>query len=875
MKRPPAIPAWLLMRLLDAHSYEAVAGDLEEEYQSVRASRGPAVAALAFWIAAARSIVACRITAERRIERRPMDFDTSGGVSMRDLIKPAFRQFRDHPLYAAATVATLALAIGVGAVTLTVVKRAYFDPLSYRDDAKLHSLLTSIDGSTSAVSSHVFQDLRASQSPFAGLAAVRPMGMAYAAANFTENVLGSQVEADYFSVLGVTPAIGRIWTPAERDAIVISWQFWNETLEADANVVSRSIVIDGRPRAIVGVLPQDFVPPYFFGTSIWAPLDMPAMLEDIRARRALTVIARRADSTSQKDVDAYLAIFSANQQRQYPSIHGNQSWVAPSLRDELVGTSRPAVLGAGAAALLLMLIVTANIAGLSTAHAAAIRQQIAIRSALGATRSRLFGEQLIETMVLTLLGSAAGVAIAFALTRLVARYQQQFLARLAPITLDAQTITAAVAVGLLIGFVAALLPRRFMGAQPSDALRTSRGGSVDRRLTRTRTVLVTAQVALALVLLVGAGLLIRTVQHLSTMDMGFTPDGLVAMQVNLPQPKYRTSESQIQFERDIVERMSQLHGVQMATASVGIPIVGGMMAGLSMKGDPAGTAPREVAYLSVAPDFMSQIGARIVAGRDLQPADHLKAPRVVLINETMARTYWPGGNAVGSEVFIGAGTPTRPDQWITVVGIVADFRTHGPTERIRPASYGSTLQYSWPRRHLTVRVGGAMPTSLAADMRSAIHAIDPSIPAGTVSTFDSFIAERTARHRLASLALTLFGSLALVLCACGLYAVVALTSRLRQREFAIRMALGARANDVRWLVVRQAMFIAVTGSAAGLVAAVWGTRILDGLLQGVGALDRPIFASAGAMLLLIGAAAAWQPARLAARVDPIETLKAE
>ncbi|HEX6163702.1 MAG TPA: ADOP family duplicated permease [Vicinamibacterales bacterium] len=875
MIRPPAIPSWLLLRLLDAHSYEAVAGDLEEEYQSVRVTRGAAAAHVTYWIAAVRSIVACRITAERRPERRPMDFDAGGGISMRDAIKPAFRQFRDHPLYALATVATLALAIGVGAVTLAVVKRAYLDALPYRDDGRLHSLLTSIDGSTSAVSSHVFQDLRASQSPFAGLAGVRPMGMAYAAANFTENVPGNQVEADYFSVLGVTPALGRVWTPDERDAIVISWQFWNEKLEGDPNVISRSIVIDGRPRTIAGVLAQDFVTPYFSGTAIWAPLDMAALLEDLRARRALTVIARRGDHVSRDEVDAYLAVFSANQQRQHPSIHGNQSWVAPLLRDELVGSSRPAVLGAAAAALLLMLIVTANIAGLSTAHAAATRQQIAIRSALGATRSRLFGEQLIETMVLTLFGSALGVAIAYGLTRLVAGYQQQFLARLAPIALDAQTMGAALAAGLLIGLVAAVLPRRFMGAQPSDALRTSRGGSVDKRLTRTRTVLVTAQVALALVLLVGAGLLIRTVQHLSKMDLGFNPDGLVGMQVNLPQPKYRTPESQIQFERDVVERVARIHGVQSATASVGIPIVGGMMAGLTMKADPSGTAPREVAYLSVAPDFMSRIGARIVAGRDLLPSDHRGAPRVVLINETMARMFWPDGNAIGSEVFIGAGAPSRADQWITVVGIVADFRTHGPTERIRPASYGSTLQYSWPRRNITVRIAGPMPASLAADMRSAIHAIDPAIPAGTVSTFDSFIAERTARHRLASLALTLFGSLALVLSACGLYAVVALTSRLRQREFAIRMALGAHANDVRWLVIRHAMLIAVVGSAAGLATAMSGTRILEGLLHGVGALDRPIFVTAGAVLLAIGAAAAWQPARMAARVDPIETLRAE
>lgn len=872
MNRPPRVAAWLLEKLIDADACEAVAGDLEEDYhRSVRA-RGRAPAARGYWIAVLRTILSCRFTAERRVERRRMDFDAGGGVSLRDLLKPALRQFRDHPLYALATTATLALAIGVGTVTLTVVKRAYLDPLPYRDDGRLHSVLTSVEGDLSAVSAQIFEELRSSRVPFAGLAGVRPGSMAYAADAFTESVSASLVDKDYFPLLGVTPALGRIWSAADRDAVVISWRFWTTTLDADPQVISRSIVLDGRPRTIVGVMPREFVPPYFATTAIWAPIDMAPLLAEPRGRRTLTVLARRSEHHSVGDVDAYLRLFSANQQRQHPSVHGRQSWVAPSLRSELVGSSRPAVLGAGAAAVLLLLIVAANLAGLSAAHAAATAQQRAIRSALGATNARLFGEQLAETVTLTLLGSALGVVLAHGLTRLVAGYQQQFLARLAPIAIDAQTIAAALAAGLLIGLAASVLPRRFLDVRPTDALRASRGGSASRRLTRTRTGLVTAQVALSVVLLIGAGLLIRTVQHLSTMNLGFDPTNLVGLQANLPLPKYQAPESQIRFERELVDRVSQIPGVQSATASVGIPVVGGMMASLTMKGDAVGAAPREVAYLSVAPDFMSSIGARIVAGRDLLPSDHLDAPRVVLINETMARMFWPNGDAVGREVYIGSG---QPDQWITVVGIVADFRTHGPTERVLPASFGSTRQYSWPRRHLTLRVAGAMPVTLAAELRSAIHAIDPAIPAGAVSAFDTFIAERTARHRLASLALTLFGTLAVVLCACGLYAVVTLTSRTRHREYAIRIALGARAEDVRWLVLRQALLMAGAGTTAGLAAAIGGTRILDGLLHGVDAIDGPVFTGAAASLLLIAVAAAVRPARIAARVDPLGTLKTE
>ena len=870
--RPPVVAAWLLEQLLDRDSYEAVAGDLEEEFAVRRESAGPVAAAWWYWTVAVRSSVACRITGERRVERRRMDFDGGGHASVHDLLKPALRQFRDHPVYAIATVGTLALAIGVGAVTMTVVKRAYLDPLPYRDDATLHSLLTSVGGLNSAVSPHVLLDLRASQSPFTEFAGIRPMAFAYAADTYTESISASLVAPEYFSLLGVTPALGRIWTSAEPDAIVVSWTFWNSSLHADPNVIGRSIVLDGRPRTVVGVLPEAFVPPYFAATAVWAPLDMTPLMAEPRARRLLTVLARRAAHTSVNDVNAYLAIFSTNQQQVDREIFGNQTWVAPLLRDELIGTARPAVLGAGAAALILLLIVAANIAGLSTAHAAATRQQIAIRSALGATRARLFTEQLVETLVLTLIGSVIGLWIAKVLTELVVQYQQQFLPRLAPIQLDRATVGVALAAGVLIGVLASVLPRHVLGGQPSDALRASRGSTIDRRLIRTRGALVTAQVALALVLLIGAGLLIRTVQHLSMMPLGFNPDNLFVMSVNLPVPRYQTNDAQWQFERDVIERVSRIHGVQSATASVGIPVVGGMMAGLALKGQPAGTAQREIAYLSVAPNFLSSVGARIVEGRDLLPTDIRSGPRVVVINETMARMFWPHGNAVGSEVFIG---PGAPDQWITVVGVYADIRTHGPTEVIRPAALGSTLQYSWPRRHITVRVGEDLPLTLAADLRAAIHGIDPTIAAGAVQQFDGLIAERTARHRLATLALTLFGSLALVLCGCGLYAVVALTSRMRQREYAIRIALGARAADVRWLVFRQAMVIAGVGTAAGLAAAAGGTRILSGLLHGVSAIDQPIFVAACSVVLILAGLAAWQPARVAARVDTIETLKSE
>ena len=871
--RPPRIAKWLLHRLLDADSREAVTGDLHEGYVAVRRHHHAAAASRWYWTQAVRSIVACRITGQRQDEGRRLDFDEPGGMSLRDLLRPAIRQFKDQPLYALACTGTLALAVGAACVSLAVVKRAFIEPLPYRDSHELVSLLTFADGLSSAVSPHVLEDLRASNSPLVEFAPIRPTGIAYASAEATETVPVSFVDLDYFKLLGVSPAIGRLWTGREPDAVVISAAFWRERLARDSDVIGKSIVLDGRPRVVVGVMPADFVPPYFFTTDVWAPVDMAALLADIRTRRTLTILARRAPSVTQDDLDAYLAVFSKQMQERFPAMHGGQVWIARPLRDELVGSARPALIGTAAGAALLLLIVGANVAGLSTAHAVSSRHQLAIRAALGATRRRLVVEQLVDSVMLALAGSVAGLWIAYGLLVVVGRYQEFFLPRLGPITLDATTVVIGLVAGLVIGLVAALLPRSVVSAAPGDALRTSRGGTAGVKVTATRTTLVAAQVAIALVLLVGAGLLVRTVQHLAQRDLGFDSAGLTWLQVNLPVAKYQSTDAQIQFERDVLERVQQIAGVKSAMASVGFPLWGGMMAGLSLKSEAPGTPRREVAYLSVSPNFIADVGARIVAGRALLPTDTSNAPRVVVINETMARLFWPKGDAIGAEVQIGPGSPN--EHWITVVGIMADMRAHGVTEPIRPTAFGSTLQYSWPRRHIAVRTQGFRSATLATELKSAIQAVDPAIAIGVITSAQQTLTNSTARHRLVMLTLAVFGGVALVLCLSGLYAVIALNSQQRRREYAIRVALGARRGGVRWMVVRQALVIAGTGAAVGLIAAALGTRAIQGLLHGVRPFDVTTFATAALALLTLATLAAWQPARRAERVDPVEALRAE
>ena len=621
-------------------------------------------------------------------------------------------------------------------------------------------------------------------------------------------------------------------------------------------------------------MPEGFLAPFGPQVDVWLPLDMRPLLADTaRARRTVSVYARLGAGVTLEQASAYMAAFSEQERTQYPAIHGNEAWVVRPLRDDLIGPARTALLGTGAAALLLMLIVWANIAGLSAVNAAALRQRYAIRAALGASAGRLFREQLKDSLVIAITGSVAGLWLGSLLVAVAAQYQAQFLPMLAPVSFEWTTAMVGLFCGMATGVFAALAPYGAMRRlQAGDPLRTARSMTGDRRLAAVRASLVFAQVAVAVVLVVGAGLLVRTVASLAATSMGFRTDQLTSFHLTLPVPAYRDTARQIQFERDVRERIAHIPGVSGVSASVGFPVMGTMGARLTILDRPQTVAPPEIAYASVTPGYHGFLGVPIVEGRDIAGTDDFPAPRVVVINETMARMFWPDGNAIGAKVKIGAGAAS--DREITVVGIAADVRQNGPTQDVRPAAYGSTLQYSWPRRHIAVKADPQL-ASLAAQLRAAVHAVDPSVATTAPAPVDNAVARQTARHRLVMLTLTLFGAVATMLCGVGLYATVALSSQFRRREYAIRVALGSSRSRVCWLVVRQSLMLALGGAAAGLAVAAAGTRTLSGLLHGVTPIDTATFGAAFVAMVLLAALSASLPAVRAGRVDPVETLKME
>lgn len=791
-----------------------------------------------------------------------------------DLLRASLRQFRLKPLYSGACAGALALAVAATCASFAVVKRAFFDPLPYPDGERLVQLETINNGRPSSVSIFVLEDLKEASSPLADVAPMRFLPATYEARDSAERILTQHVTTAYFRTIGVPPALGRVWDETDAGSVVVSWSFWQRVLGGEAGAIGRRITVDGVPRVVVGVMPRNFLPPYSTTTDLWQPLDTRTLLADqTRGRRTLSVLARLSPDATWPQVDAFMDAFSKVQQATHPTVHDQDRWVVRPLRQNLVGSSRPALLGLGAAAVLLMLIVWANIAGLSAALTSSERQHVAIRAALGATQGRMFRDRLVDGLVVSAVGSLAGLWLAYAVIAVAARYQQQFLPLFAPITFEPATAMLGLVVGVVTGAFAALAPQAAIARiQTGDPLRASRGATADPRSTAVRSGLVCVQVALAIVLVVAAGLLVRTVWHLSATSMGFESAGLGYFQVNLPLPAYADDERHWRFEREVLEKIEQIPGVVAASASVGFPAAGVMGAGVTVLDRPQEKRWPEIKYFSVAPGFLSFLNLQIKEGREIEATDDFAAPRVVVINETMARTIWPDGDAIGAKVKIGAGEPT--DREIVVVGIVADVRQNGPTEEVLPTAFGSTLQYSWPRRHFVIRTDGPV-AGLTQALKSAVHAADPSVAPPAVTSVDETVARQTERHRLVMMTLSFFGFVAVILCGFGLYAVVALTSQFRRREYAIRVALGATLHRVRWLVVRQALVLALAGGVVGTAIAAAGTNVLQGLLYGVEPLDTATFAGAFAAVMLLAAASAWLPAWKMGQMDPVETLKAE
>jgi putative ABC transport system permease protein len=784
-------------------------------------------------------------------------------------------------------VAVLALALGIGANTaiFSVVNSVLLRPLPYREPHRLIALWENYQQRGGPerewFSPADFKDFREQAQSLEHVVALLGWGPTLTGQGEPEDLQGAAVAYDTFSMLGVDPAIGRSFTAdedrtgAER-VVVLSHGLWQRRFGSDAAIIGKSLILGGESYTAIGVMPRGFTFPILPNTEIWRPLTpaMVALAGCDRGCLVLRVMARLKSGVTLDAARAESSAIAARMAEQYPETNkGVGSTVVP-LHEQLVGDVRPAMLVLLGAVALVLLIACANVANLLLARAAARQKEVAIRAALGASRGRLIRQHLTESLVLALVGGAFGLLLAFWMVDLLVSFAPKGTPRLEEIAIDrgvlAFTFGTAILTGLIFGMAPALLSSR---ANLAGSLKEGgRDTSAGSRGNRVRSGLVVSEIALALMLLVGAGLLIKSFANLQRVDPGFDPENVLRIDVGLPRTRYPDRNQAAVFFKQLVDRVALLPGVQSAGAVSSLPLSGGGTdSGFAIEGRPQPAPDRQPVawYAKVTPDYFRTMGIRLMRGRVFTEADNLDASRVVVISETMARRYFPDEDPLGKRLLFDDGKDRRE-----IVGIVADVRHFGLNLDARPTMYFSQSQSPNRGMSLVVRASGD-PMSLAPAIRSEVWALDRDLAVSSVMPMNELIRTSLAEPRFVLLLLGLFAAVAMALSAIGVYGVMSYSVTQQSHEIGVRMALGAQVRDVLKLVVSRGIALVGGGVALGLVAAFALTRVMESLLFGVSATDFTTFAATSLILAAVALAACFVPARRATKVDPMVALRYE
>jgi putative ABC transport system permease protein len=810
-------------------------------------------------------------------------------------LRYAFRLIRKTPGFSAVAILTLALGIGANTAIFSVVDAVLLRPLPFADGDRLVMLFHSypkMDLDLASVSPPGFVDYRDHTRSFAGMAAHTGYRTPAALTGQGEprRLRIEAASAGFFTTLGVTPALGRGFLPEDEqpgrgEVAVLSQGLWQQLFGSDPGVLDRPITLDGRAYTIVGVAPEGFRYPN--ETDLWIPLGFKPeqLVDEERGREYLTVVARLAPGVSLPTARSEMAGVSRgirDRARSRTTFLDSADWhvrVEP-LRDSLVGDVRPALLVLLAAVGAVLLIACVNVANLLLARAAVRAREMALRTALGAGRGRMIRQLLVESVLLALLGGGLGVLLAaWGIQALVAARPTQIPSDL-PITLDLRVLAFTCLLSLLTGLLFGLLPA-LRTSRPNLQRELQHGGRGDAGgRGRLRGVLVVAEVALALVLLVGAGLLLQSFAHRLRVDTGFTTRGLLTFQLSLPAAEYADDARVAGFYRALGERLAALPGVQAVGAVSTLPLSGGMStASYRFENQPLqpGDSGPHGAPRIVTPDYFRTLGIPLRKGRLLTPQDGADAVPVAVIDEAVARRYFPGRNPLGERLSFGfedGGDGGDTPHWRTIVGVVGHVQEQTPGEEGKSQVYLPHAQRS--ERDLWVALAaGNDPLSLAGPVRETVRSLDPKIPVDELRTMEERLSRAVAQPRLSALLLGLFAALAATLAAIGLYGVMAYAVAQRQREIGVRLALGARPGQVLRMVVGQGAGLTALGLLLGLAGALALSHLVTGLLFEIEPTDPATLF--GVTLLLAGAAllASYLPARRAAKLDPQVALRGE
>ena len=796
-------------------------------------------------------------------------------------LRYALRALARTPGFTLAVVLTLALGIGANSAIFSVVYGVLLRPLPYASPERLVVLYGRYPeyGRTST-SLPDYRDWRDRSHSFEQLAARHKGTFVLTGDGEPERVIADRVTSNFFPTLGVRPAMGRGFLPDEDKVggddrvVVLSYGYWQRRFGGDPRIVGRQLQLSGRPWTVVGVVPRGFE--YGRAVDLWAP----TRADTAMPRRAeyLDLVGRLEPGGTVQQANADLAAVVRQLAEQYPESNGNLRSEVIGLHDDLVSGVRPGLLAFMGAVALVLLIACANVANLLLARAATRDREVAVRVALGAGRGRLIRQLLTESTVLALLGGVAGIAIASWALAAVRTVGVQFLPRQGELGMNATVVAfsfvLALATGLLFGLAPAL---RLTSGALHASLREGARGSTSGALARVRSALVLGEVAVALVLLVGAGLLIRSFARLTQVDLGFQPAGVLTYSVTFPSAQFRDAGQLPPLYQAVLERVRALPSVRAVGVSADLPMnepsdLAFEVEGRAPRSMRPNAPPEDVQPFAVTADYFNTLRIPLRRGRLLLPTDGPTAPRVTVINEQMARQAFPGEDPIGKRITLGDAADAS--SWMTIVGVVGNIAQVGVTAKPYSQLYASILQSPSRIVYVSLRTDGA-PDRLVPAVRRTMREVAPDLVVNDVATLESLVARDIARPRLSVWLLTGFSGIALLLAAVGIYGVMAYTVAQRTREIGVRMALGAGPFSVKRLVVWQGMRPALIGVAVGLAGAFAASRLIASLLYGVSALDPVTFALVPLFLATIALLATYLPARRATRVSPTVALQSE
>ncbi|MBZ5601174.1 MAG: ABC transporter permease [Acidobacteriia bacterium] len=798
-------------------------------------------------------------------------------------IRYALRVLLKSPGFSFAAVAVLALGIGANSAIFSVVNTVLLRPLPFPAADRLVQIYhvppaRAFPGMKRfSVSPGNYLDWRAQGKSFDGMAAYGPRQFTLTGLDRPETIRATMAGGDFFAILGAQPVLGRLFDnsddqPGRGNVAVISASFWQSHFASNPGALDRTLILEGQPYSIIGVAPKNLHFPAWMPTAsdIWIPLAWSDKTRAIRKDHNYLVMARMRPGVSIQQAQAEMNTISNRLQELDPDANRDWGAIVYRLSDDLVGNIRPVLLVLLGAVAFVLLIACANVANLVTARNLARKKEIAIRAALGASRGRALQQLLCETLLLSIAGGAVGLAIAAAAMPLLVRFVSQQFDVGDEIPLDAPVLLFTAAIAILTGLLAGAVPAwRGSKSDLNDALKQgSRGGS-DTGTRRTRSALVAAEVALSLMLLAGAGLMIRSLWILTGVNPGFDPKNVLTMTV----PVSPTDPAQVAAAYDrVLERVRALPGVESAGVIGGLPLRGGSNQPFTIEGKPALPFAQQpnVAVRSISPGYLRAMRIPVLRGRDLNDSDAADRPHAVLISESMAKRFWPGENPIGQHLRLSF-SPEEPRE---VVGIVGDVKQDGLDTDPSSSLYQAEKQQSLGQLSLVVRTT-VKPETLISPITATLQQLDPTKPLRNVRTMQSIVEESIADRRLSMFMLAAFSGLALILAAFGLYSVLAYTVRRRFREIGIRMALGAGEADVLRIVALESFRPTAAGIVIGLVGSYLLSTLLAKLVYGISPNDPATFAAVALVLAFVAILASVIPAWRATRVDPLQVLRDE